>query len=183
MVHFSGKSQLIDAEKIFQHLDLEEGQKIADLGCGGTGHFTIPAARLVGKNGMVYAVDILRSLLKENARRARMSGVNNIKTIWSNLEIYGATKIPANNLDVAMLINTMFHSKQHDAIMKEAMRLTKKNGRILVCDWKKAASPIGPPTIDRVAPQEIKIIAKSLDLKLIEEFSAGKYHYGLIFIK
>jgi len=183
MVYISGGTQLINTKKIFKHLDLAEGQKVADLGCGAVGHYTIPAGKFVGNKGKVYAVDILKSVLKEISTRARLENVNNIKTVWSNLEIYGATKIPANSLDTTMLINVMFQSKQHDAILKEAKRLTKKNGRLLVADWKKSAAPFGPPAIDRVPPQEIKIIAKSLNLKLIEEFDAGKFHYGLIFVK
>jgi len=183
MVYISGGTQLIDPHRVFRHLGLEEGMKVADLGCGTAGHYTILAGRLVGKKGQVYAVDILKSVLKEVSTRARLEAVNNLKTVWSNLEIYGATKIPANSLDIALIINIMFQSKQHDNILKEAKRLVKKGGKLLVADWKKTAIPFGPPPVDRVPPEEIKKIAKNLKLKLIEDFSAGKFHYGLIFVK
>ena len=183
MVYVSGGTQLIDSQRVFRHLEVEEGMHIADLGCGAAGHFTIPAGRLVGKKGRVYAVDILRSVLKENATRARLEGVGNVKTVWSNLELYNATKIKSASLDIALLINIMFHSKQHDNIMKEAKRLMKKGGKIFVSDWKKTSTPFGPAKIDRVPVKEIKKIAKSLNLELIEEFDAGKFHYGLVFRK
>lgn len=183
MVYVSGGTQLIDAQKVFKHLGLAEGMAVADLGCGAAGHYTIPAGRLVGSKGIVYAVDILKSVLQEVSTRARLEAVNNIKTVWSNLEIYGATKIPANSLDVTMLINIMFQSKRRAEIMKEAKRLLKKGGKMLVADWKKTSAPFGPPTVDRVPPEAIKKYAQYLKLKLVDEFPAGKFHYGLIFVK
>ena len=183
MVYVSGGTQLIDTDVIFKKIDLGEGMKVADLGCGAAGHYTITAGRLVGMKGRVYAVDVLKTVLKEISTRARLEGVNNIKTVWSNLESYGATNIANASLDVALLINVLFQSKEHTKILQEAKRLTSKHGKILVVDWKKSAAPFGPPSVDRVSPEEVKILATGIELKLVEEFSAGKFHYGLIFVK
>ena len=50
-------------------------------------------------------------------------------------------------------------------------------------DWNQAVIPFGPPLVDRVKPQDIKTLAQGLGLKLAKEFDAGKYHFGLIFLK
>jgi len=183
MVYISGGNELLDPLVILTRLGLKTGSKVADLGCGSAGHFIVPAAKIVGSQTIVYAVDILKSVLRSVTSVARLEGINNIKPVWSNLEIYGATRIKKESLDFAFLINILFQSKQDDQIIKEAVRLIKSGGKLLVIDWNQVPSSIGPAPIDRIKPEEVKKIAKNLKLELIDEFDAGNYHYGLIFEK
>ena len=183
MAYISGGNELLDAEKNLKRLGVKTGMYVADLGCGGAGHFIIPAAKLVGGDGLAYAVDILKSVLQSVVSRARLGGISNIKTVWSNLEIPGATNIPAGSLDAALVINILFQSKQHDNILKEAVRLLKPGGKLLVIDWDKNNSSFGPPQLDRVPPQEVQSITDKLGPQLLEEFEAGSNHYGLTFQK
>ena len=71
--------------------------------------------------------------------------------------------------------------KADSKILTEAERTLKKNGKILVVDWKKEAS-LGPKE-GKISAEEVKKIAKDLGLKLKEEIEAGSYHYGLVFKK
>lgn len=183
MVYISGGTELLDPKVILKRLGVTSGAAVADLGCGGSGHFIIPAARMVGDKKIVYAVDILKTVLRSVVTTARLEGVNNIKTIWSNLESPGATTIPAGSLDFAFLKNILFQSKKRDAMISEAVRLLRPGGKLLIIDWGKAMTSFGPEPASRVSPDEIKLIAASLNLKLVEEFEAGTYHFGLIFQK
>jgi len=183
MAYISGGNELLDPKEILSKLGVRKGSRIADLGCGGAGHFIIPAASLVGEKTTAYAVDILKSILRAVISKARLAGINNIKSVWSNLEIVGATKIKEKSLDFTLLINILFQSKEQESIIKEAVRLLKNKGRLLVIDWDKTLTSFGPPTEDRVKSEEVKEIARKLNLKLIDKFQAGNYHYGLIFEK
>lgn len=174
---------MLDANLIFTKAQVGEKTKVADLGCGSSGHFIFPAAKLVGKKGLVYAVDILRTALETINKRARVENFPNIKTIWSNLEIFGATKIEAGSLDVAFLINTLYQSHKRAEILRESVRLIKKNGRLVVVEWKNIAAPFGPPPEERVKKELVDAALKRFGLRLEEEFDAGQYHYGLIYIK
>ena len=58
------KRELIPPYKILEMIELEEGDKIADVGAG-IGYFTIPASEIVGKKGMVYALDIELEMIEE----------------------------------------------------------------------------------------------------------------------
>ena len=174
---------MIDANLILTKARVEEKTKVADLGCGSSGHFVFPSAKLVGKKGIVYAVDILRTTLETVSKRARIENLANIKTVWSNLEIFGATKIEAGSLDVAMLINTLYQSHKRLEIMRESIRLIKKGGRLIVVEWKNIAAPFGPPPEERVQKEFVENGAKKLGLKPEEEFEAGQFHYGLIYVK
>lgn len=178
-----GGSSLVDANLILSKAQVNEKTKVADLGCGSSGHFVFPSAKLVGKKGIVYAVDILRTALETIDKRALAENLTNIKTVWSNLEIFGATKIEAGSLDVAMLINTLYQSHKRSEILRESVRLLKKNGRLVVVEWKNVAAPFGPPPEEKVNKELVDSGAKKLGLRPEEEFEAGPYHYGLIYVK
>lgn len=174
---------MINANLILGEARIEEKLKVADLGCGSSGHFVFPAAKRVGKKGLVYAVDILRTTLETINKRARLENLANIKTVWTNLEIFGATRIEAGSLDVAMLINTLHQSRKRLEILRESVRLLKKNGRLVVVEWKNVAAPFGPPLELRVSKEFVDNGAKKFGLKPESEFGAGQYHYGLIYVK
>jgi len=177
-----GGKELIDAEKLLKGIGIKPGMKIADLGCGLRGYFALHAARLVGSHGLVYGVDVLRSALKGVQSSARLLGITNVKTVWSDLEVFKGTRIPEESLDLALLINVLFQVRKREEVIKEAKRLIKKGGKILIVDWGKDSS-FGPKKEDRVSPEEIKEIAKKLQLELEREFSAGPYHFALLFVK
>jgi ubiquinone/menaquinone biosynthesis C-methylase UbiE len=179
-----GGNELLDVNFILQdNLNIQPGNIVADLGAGGAAYFTMHAAKLVGDQGEVYAVDIIKAVLSGIESKAQMSGVYNIKTIWSNLEILGATKIPAETIDHALLINILFQSKKRAEVIAEATRLLKSGGKLTVIDWHDTKPTFAPPAERQVDPAEIIKIAEKLSLSLEKEFPAGNYHFGLIFIK
>ncbi len=178
------QSVIIDAAKIVDHSHLGSGNWAADLGTGREGRFALAAARVVGPQGRVYAVDIVKSILPAVQNKASMYGLNNVVTVWSDLEIYGAAKdIIDQSLDVAFLATVLFQSENQPAIMREAVRLLKPGGRLVVVEWKEMNTPFGPALERRVAPAAVKQMAQQLNLQLIEELAAGQYHYCLIFQK
>ena len=127
---FSNGSRLLNAEGILEKAGIEEGMVIADLGCGANGYFCFPASHLIGDRGFVYAVDIRKTALDSIESRTDFENVNNIKTIWANLEMYGLTKINSNFLDLALLINILFQSNKKFEILKE-LGLEKNYGILL----------------------------------------------------
>lgn len=176
-------SELLNPKKIFKRLNLEEGMKVADFGCGNSGYFVFAAAHIVGKEGMVYGVDILKPALESIKSRAQFDGVTNIMTVWSNLEIYEATAIAAESLDRALIVSVLHQSEKNIDIIRECVRMIRPSGKILVIDWKRTASPLGPSTDRRPLPSEIISMAEKSGLRLESEFEPGQYHFGLIFSK
>lgn len=179
----SGNLQFLKQQDVLHKLDVIEGMNVASLGCGNLGYFIIPMAKAVGKNGKAYAVDILKSALENVRSKARLEGLTNFETVWADLEKVGSCNIPAGSLDVAALINVLFQNKDHASILKEAIRLLKNGGKLIIIDWKKVAAPFGPAVDLRIDPQQVKNIASQLKLNLIEETSFGDYFWGLIFKK
>lgn len=179
----SGGNILLDPYLILEQAGLGAEMRVADLGCGAAGHFVIPAGKIVGGKGVVYAVDLLKSVLEAVESRAKMENVLNIETVWSNLEIFGATKISPASLDMALLINTLFQIKKRDEVFREAVRLVKPGGRVVTVEWGRGEAPLGPPPEARLEKEAVRDLAIKNGLKEVKEFKAGPYHYGLIFIK
>lgn len=177
------KTILFDIDKILAKLNISEMQKVADLGCGNFGFFVFPLAKLVGKNGRVYAIDILKDVLKEIKSQADAYNLSQIETIWSDLEVFKATKIETNSLDAITIINVLSQINKRGNALKEAARMVKNGGKILIIDWKKSDIPFGPEVGKRISIEEAKDISSRLGLKINEEFSAGLYNYGLILTK
>ncbi|TAL19414.1 methyltransferase domain-containing protein [Patescibacteria group bacterium] len=179
MPYLPSGTELLNPFQILERAGVKEGMRVADLGSGAIGHFVFPAGRMVGKNGAVYAVDILKSALAGVESRAKIEGAANVQTVWADIEVVGATNIPAGTLDIVLLINNL--PKQ--SMVAEAVRLLKPGGKLLVVDWSPTASPFGPPSKDRVDKETAKRLAAEQKLRLKDEFQAGRYHYGLVFEK
>jgi len=177
------KTVLFDIPAILAKINISSRQSVAELGCGNFGFFVFPLARIVGREGKIYAVDILKSTLEEITRTAKQENLPQITTVWSNLEIYKATKIETSSLDCALLVNILHQSDKRLEILRESVRLLKRGGKLLIIEWKDSDSPLGPSPEKRVNLTAIKLAAPKLNLEIKEEFSAGPYHFGLILNK
>ncbi len=183
MYKITGGGILIDVNHILEKAQIAESMQVADLGCGTLGHFVFPLAKIVGKNGKIYAVDILKIALDTIRRRIKLENFKNIETVWSDLEVFKATKIESSGLDAAMLLNTLYLSHKRAEIIRESVRMLKQGGKLIIVEWQSANIPFGPPMTERVKKDSLIHGAGKLGLKLIDEFIAGQYHYGVIFEK
>ncbi len=174
---------LIDPYKIFSVINLSSGMRVADMGCGRTGHFVFPASRVVGEKGIVYAIDIIKDILENIKSRVRSEGYENVQTIWSDIELPGKTPIPESSLDVCFYVNVMFLLKHRIEALQEAKRLLKTGGFLNIVDWAKKLGPLGPQPNMMASPEQILQIAENLGFELIDKTPAGEYHYSLIFKK
>jgi len=181
MYSYKYTTNLLNSALIVDKLGLSSGEHLADFGCGRSGAFTFLAARTVGKHGLVYAVDIIKDHLVLIDREAKEYNLANIKTIWADLEKSQSTRLSSNSLDVVLIINTLHQIKDHENTIQEAYRILKKDGRLLIIDWTRAASPLSPD--QKIEKQSLLDYCTETGLSLHQQFMAGKHHYALIFIK
>ena len=94
------------AFKVLQKAGIKRGKTVLDFGCG-SGTYTIPAAKIVGKEGIVYALDKDKKALDELMKKAESAGLKNIKRIDTS----GDLKIPLadESVDIVLLYD-VFHS-------------------------------------------------------------------------
>jgi len=87
------------ARGILRRLPIEPGLRVLDFGCG-PGRVTIPAARLVGDGGEVFAVDLQPAMLAIVARRAAREGLRDVRTLEAAA---GDGALPVGGYDLALL--------------------------------------------------------------------------------
>jgi ubiquinone/menaquinone biosynthesis C-methylase UbiE len=183
MAYIPTGKELIDPFKVLEEAGIRNGMKLADFGCGTLGHYVFPAAHLVGPDGKIFAVDILKSVLGGIESRAKMEGVSNVMALWGDTERVGGVKVADNSLDIGLLINNLFMSKQKAAMIKECARCIKPGGRLVIIDWKPAGVSFGPDSASRVSPNDARALAESVGLKYEKDILPGQFHYGFVFIK
>jgi tRNA A58 N-methylase Trm61 len=89
------------------HFHLREGDSVADFGAG-SGFFLRALSTAVGDTGKVYACEIQKALVEKLGELARLQGLGNVYPIWCDLEEPNGIKIGTNELDAAILVNTLF---------------------------------------------------------------------------
>ena len=124
----NGKNEIKDwmekDGKLFLHnIGLKRGQRILDYGCG-EGHYTIPAAEVVGKDGMVYAFDKDKEVLNSLSKTAKKYRKENIKIIKGNTEI----PLQDKSIDVILCYDILHYEKNRKAIYSESHRILKCEG-------------------------------------------------------
>jgi len=183
MVYIPTGKELIDPFKLLEEAGVRSGMTIADFGCGTIGHYVFPAATLVGPEGKVYAVDILKSVLNGVESRIKMESANNVTTLWGDLEREKGIALPDGTLDMGLLINNLFMSKSRATMVKECSRMVKRGGRLVVVDWKPTGGGIGPNPAQRLSADEAGKLAEEAGLVLEKTLEPGKYHFGMVYSK
>ena len=126
--HF--KHQILDKNpsKVLCDLGIRAGHVVLDFGCG-SGTYTIPAAKLVGNSGKVYALDINSSFLDRMEERAKQEGLTNIVRIDAS----GEESLPLETgvIDV-ILIDVLHIIEKRDALFDDAYRILKPEGLLIV---------------------------------------------------
>jgi ubiquinone/menaquinone biosynthesis C-methylase UbiE len=174
---------LINPEKIYQKINLTVGMRAADFGCGRTGHVVFSLVPKVGERGVVYALDIMKDVLESIKSQATAGGYENIHTVWTDVEKFGAAPIPENSIDAGFFINVMFMLKNRAEAMREAARLIKDKGYLVIVDWQKKIGPLGPSEEKMVNQDELIKIAQKEKFTLVDKIPLNEYHFCHIFNK
>lgn len=169
-------------ERITSYLDLRPGMIVADFGAG-SGYFTIPAARRVGAEGKVYAIDIQPQALGVIRSKAALEHLLQVETVWADLERPRGSHLPDGAVDFVVIANILFQAEDKAALLAEAGRVLRPGGRMAILEWDEASFPAGPPAGLRVAKASAKRLAASAGFEPDKEFEAGSHHYGLLFRK
>ncbi len=74
------------AIEVLEGIGIRRGQTVLDFGCG-SGTYTIPAAKIVGEQGRVYALDKDNEVLDELMQRAESTDLKNIERMGTSGEI------------------------------------------------------------------------------------------------
>ncbi|MEI6296446.1 MAG: methyltransferase domain-containing protein [bacterium] len=171
-----------DPAENIKNLDIKEGSKVADFGSG-SDFYTIAAARRVHGSGQVFAIDIQKDLLAKVQAAGRDAGLHNIQVVWGNLDNVGGTKLRDSMMDAVIISNILFQSENKENLAKEAFRILKNGGEVLLIDWTDSYGSMGPKQAQIIPEEEGKRIFESAGFRFEKSFFAGDHHWGMVLKK
>ena len=112
-----------DGEQFLRKIGLKEEQTVLDFGCG-VGHYTIPAAKIVGSKNKVYAFDKDKNALSKLGKTARQFSLKNIELINGDTKV----SLEDNLVDVVLCYDVVHYMKNRTLIYNEIHRVLKREG-------------------------------------------------------
>lgn len=105
-------------------IGIRKGHIVSDFGCG-EGHYAIPAAKVVGESGKVYAVDKDKASLNEMMRTAKGEGLENI------VPMYHPSQEPKIDLKDESVDVFLLYDLLHYMDATERVRIYSESHRVL----------------------------------------------------
>lgn len=111
-------------QRLLKAAGLKPGQKVLEVGCG-PGFFTIPAAKIVGNEGVVYAVDVHPLAIERVKEKIEKEGIKSVKPILANASDTG---LPDRSIDLAFIFGLRYIAGGLGNVIAEIHRILKPGG-------------------------------------------------------
>jgi len=125
-----GRDERLQINRVMDILGITSGKSVADIGAG-SGWFTVRAARRVGKDGAVYAVDINPESVRYISERAQKEQLHNVKTILGKPD---NSLLPASAVDAVLLLKTYHEVAEPVALLRNLRASLRSGARIGIID-------------------------------------------------
>lgn len=161
--------------EVLGHLRLQPGTCVADLGAG-TGYFAIPIAVQIAPQGRLFAVDLQPEML------ARLAEKLSLPDMPANVQLVEGsannTTLPAESCDRVLMANLWHELDDHPGVLREAARLLRPGGLLVIVDWRHDADrPPGPPLEHRVPMQDCVLVLETNGFTVENYGKVGLYSY------
>ena len=163
-------------DAILTAIGLKPGFTLIDIGCG-EGFFAIPAAKIVGRKGKVYALDIDEDAITELKKKATREGLKNLTAVIGS----GEDTVFCEACADIVFFGIVLHDFNVPAkVLKNAKTMLKPEGRLVDLDWKKELMDFGPPLHIRFSEEQASSLIREAGFKVEQTKQAGPSHYIMI---
>ncbi len=165
-----------DPEAILADIGLKSGSTFIDLGCGG-GFFALPAARIVGEKGRVYALDTEARSIESLRGLADREGLKNLTLAVGKAE----ELVMCQQCADIVFLGIVLHDFQNPArVLENARKMIKPTGKLVNLDWKKEPMDLGPPLKIRFSVEVAVRLIEAAGFTVETVKDSGRYHYMVI---
>jgi len=173
---------VLDPLRVLNEVGLTAGDILLDVACG-EGRFSIPASKIVGREGRVYAFDASGKRLAVLREAIAERGIANIEALLG--DVTEQISVDDDSVDVCLMAN-VFHELVEDGVIKgemgEIRRVLKPDGVLAIVDFKKDVErPPGPPLSVRLDPGEAETVVRQYGFERVRAVEVGPYHYLILF--
>ena len=153
------------------------GMGVADIGAG-TGYFSPHLAAAVGPQGRVVALDIEPTLIAHMQARAGREATPQVEARLTTATDPGLRPAEA---DRVLTVDTYHHIADRTAYFSAVKAGVKPGGKLVIVDFKKEETPMGPPVAERLTPEQVAAELSGAGFTLEREVDALPYQYILVF--
>ena len=183
MQHFGGilrdeqeRRKWQNPENVLTAIGLKSGMTFADIGCG-QGFFTIPAAKIVGESGKVYASDISETNIQKLRGKVDAAGLTNVIMATGKAEDLILCDACA---DIVFFGIVLHDFENPSKVLANAHSMLKKTGKLVDLDWKQEPMEFGPPLHIRFGEEKAKQLLETSVFKVLLTKKSGLYHYIIV---
>jgi ubiquinone/menaquinone biosynthesis C-methylase UbiE len=154
-----------------------------DVGAG-SGYLSIAAAEIMGSGSKVYAIDSHEGSVKALEKEIAEKGLKNVTVITA--DALNGIPLQRDTVDICLMSNVVHGfvaNGEMNKVLKNINAVLKDDGKLIIIDFKKVETPVGPPLDIRLNPDEVANLVLSYGYTLKGNFDAGQSHYGLVFKK
>jgi ubiquinone/menaquinone biosynthesis C-methylase UbiE len=137
-------------QKVLEYLRLKEGETVVDIGTG-TGYFAMLFARKIGKNGVVYALDVDEGMVRQVERKAKKENVTNLQ---ARLAPFDSPGLPPAVADLVFICDTYLFFENRGEYLRHIRNSLKGSGRLAIISFNYRAEIPGAPPRHKMIPRE-----------------------------
>jgi SAM-dependent methyltransferase len=161
------RCHVLPQAELVELLELRPGMTVAEMGAG-HGRLSSSLSNAVGPEGRVYAVEKEPEMLV--SLREMRKGQSNIQPVAAPCH---DTSLAEHSSDRVLMANLMAELPDRIAALREAARLLREDGRLVLIEWRADGEhPPGPPQHARIEFREI--------VRLLENHSWDIHRHGSI---
>lgn len=169
-----GRFETLRPDVMWDAFALENPHTLVEIGAG-TGVFAGEFVRRA-RDMVVYAADTVADMIAwMTENRAEVAG----RRVLPLLSTETAVPLSDAVADGVYMINLHHELADPDAIYREAYRLTRPGGRILVVDWAPTDTPKGPPAAVRTSAGEVAVFLERAGFEDVEMHDGLPWHWLL----
>ena len=173
-MHFSGAPWLVresrqreeDCRLLLQSLDLKAGQTVCDMGCG-NGFYTLELARRVGRDGLVYAVDIQPEMLRMLAETAGREGLTNIRPVLGTAI---DPRLPAAAIDLCLCVDVYHEFSHPEAMLARIRESLSADGRLALVEFRGEDPGVPIKPLHKMTKAQIRRELEPAGFQVVREF-------------
>jgi ubiquinone/menaquinone biosynthesis C-methylase UbiE len=163
-------------DSILSSIGLNLGFTFADVGCG-SGFFSIPAAKIVGKKGKVFALDSDEEAIAALRKKAFTKNLTNIEARVGTAE----DTVLCDACADMVFFGIVLHDFNDPAlVLVNARKMLKPQGCLVDLDWKKESMDFGPPIDIRFSEEKAIGLIEGAGFKVERQEESGRFHYIIV---
>ena len=184
-MHYTGAPWLVresrqreeDCRMMLDALGVKPGQTVCDMGAG-NGFYTLELARMVGPDGLVYAVDIQPEMLRMLSRRAAQEGLGNIRLVLgSPID----PRLPVGEIDLVLCVDVYHEFSRPEAMLARIRDSLSEDGKLVLVEFRgeDPAVPIKP--LHKMTKAQVRAELEPAGFRVASEFDRLPWQHLLFF--